>query len=107
MGKKDRAEQQEGFDQESYGVTYRQLDGSDEKTVRYCLAKGDYGSPGSTSHDIVLSWLATKDTERSSESLAISRKALSNSQLATRIAVCAIALSIVMAIQKIVEWYFK
>lgn len=103
----DRAEQQEGFDQVAYGVTHRQLDALDEKAVRYSLAKGEYGAPGSTSYEIVLSWLASKDTERAAESLAISRKALSNSRLATRIAISAIALSIAMAIQKIIEWYSK
>ena len=102
--KHDRADMQEGFDRVAYGVTHRQLDALNEKDVRYSLAKGEYGTPGSTSHDIVLSWLASKDTERATESLAISRKALSNSRLATRIAISAIVLSIAMAIQKIVEW---
>ena len=41
------------------------------------------------------------------ESLSISRKALSNSRLATRIAISAIVLSIIMAIQKIIEWSSK
>ena len=104
---KDRAEMQEGFDQVTYGVTHRKLDALDEKTVRYSLAKGEYGAPGSTSYEIVLSWLASKDTERATESLAISRKALSNSRLATRIAISAIVLSIAMAIQRIIEWFSK
>ena len=49
---------------------------------------------------------AVKDRaeERSEESLSISRKALSTSRLATRIAISAIILSIIMAIQKIIEW---
>ena len=56
-------------------------------------------------------WLRLRESERDirsnervEESLSISRKALSNSRLATRIAVLAIALSIVMAIQRIIEW---
>lgn len=98
---------QEGFDRVAYGVTPRQLDALREKDVRYSLAKGEYGTPGSMSHDIVLSWLASKDTERTTESLSISRKALSNSRLATRIAISAIVLSIAMAIQKIIEWFSK
>jgi hypothetical protein len=59
-------------------------------------------------------WLAAKEAERqmrsdsrAEESLSISRKALSNSRLATRIAVIAITLSTIMAIQKIIEWYSK
>lgn len=39
------------------------------------------------------------------ESVAISRKALHNSRFATRIAVIAAVLSVVLAIQKLVEWY--
>ena len=102
-----RADMQEGFDQATYGVTNKQLDALTEKDVRYDLSKGKYGAPGSTSHEIVLSWLAFKDTERAEASLAISKKALSNSQLATRIAIIAIVLSAIMAIQKLIEWSSK
>jgi hypothetical protein len=42
---------------------------------------------------------------RSEESLSISRKALRNSDRAIIIAISAIVLSIIMAIQKIIEWY--
>lgn len=59
-------------------------------------------------------WLRLKESERTirsderaEESLSISRKALSNSRMATRIAVLAIVLSIAMAAQKIVEWLTK
>jgi hypothetical protein len=45
--------------------------------------------------------------ERSEESLSIARKALSNSRLATRVAISAIVLSVAMAIQKIIEWSSK
>ena len=66
-------------------------------------------------------WLAIKEVEgkarsdeRSEESLSISRqalrnsdKALSNSRLATSIAISAIVLSIIMAIQKLIEWFSR
>ena len=94
----------EGFDKGVYGVTHRELDAIDEKAVRYSLAKGEYGAPGSKSYDIVLAWLAIKEAARADESLSISRKALSNSQLATRIAISAIVLSAIMAIQRIIAW---
>jgi len=41
------------------------------------------------------------------ESVAISRTALQNSRFATRIAVIAVVLSVVLAVQKLVEWYAK
>ena len=44
---------------------------------------------------------------RSEESLSISRKAFLASRSAYRIAISAIVLSIIMAIQKIIEWYSK
>lgn len=59
-------------------------------------------------------WLTLKEAEtkarseeRSEEGLLIARKALANSQLATRIAIGAIVLSVSMAILKLVEWYSK
>lgn len=56
-----RADRQEGFDRVAHGVTWRQLDGLDEMAVRYDLAKGEYGEPGSKKHEIVSSWLAAKE----------------------------------------------
>ena len=103
----ERDEMQEGFDRVTYGVTHAQLDGLEEKAVRYSLAKDEYGAPGTKSHEIVLSWLASKDAERAAESLSISRKALRNSERATRIAISAIILSISMAILAIIQWYSK
>lgn len=61
-------------------------------------------------------WLAHEDGKaeraatarseaRSEESLSISRKALVNSRLATRIAISAIVLSIIMATYEIIKWY--
>lgn len=91
-----------------HGVSYPMLDNKGEKEVRRALAKGEYGGPGEKKgHDLVLSWLATKDTERAEESLSISRKALRNSERATRIAIIAIILSIIMAILKLIEHYSK
>jgi hypothetical protein len=78
----DAQEEQEGFDKEVYGVTHRQLDALDEKSVRYSLAKGEYGAPGSASHEIVLSWIASKEAELRHESISIARKALLNSRIA-------------------------
>ena len=86
---------------------------NNEPEVRERIAKGEYSG---TSLSIAQEWLRRKDAVRSTaaaaraearevESLTISRKALSNSRLATRIAIIAILLSIVMAIQKIIEWY--
>ena len=42
---------------------------------------------------------------RSEESLSISRKAFVTSRSAYRIAISAIVLSIIMAIQKLIEWF--
>ena len=52
-------------------------------------------------------WIAVKESELKDESVSIARKALSNSRLATNIATLAMVLSIIMAIQKITEWYSK
>lgn len=56
-------------------------------------------------------WLIAKDAERAArasaradEQLSIARKALRVSERAQRLAISAIVLSIVMAIQKIIEW---
>lgn len=59
-------------------------------------------------------WLETRSVAaaarselRSEESLSISRMALVNSKLATRIAILAIILSIIMATYEIIKWYSK
>jgi len=67
--------------------------------------------------DRVFAWLKTEEAkaaeradERSEENLSISRKALRNSERATKIAISAIALSIIMAIPLIIEfiqWILK
>ncbi len=44
-----------------------------------------------------------RDAERDEESLSISRKALANSERATRIAISAIILSIIMAISSVIK----
>ena len=54
--------------------------------------------------------VVTRDEENlkiARENVAISRKALDNSRFATGIAVIAVVLSVVLAIQKLVEWYAK
>jgi hypothetical protein len=84
-----------------------------EQDVRTRLAQGHYHSE---LIPIVMEWLRRKEEARSSaaaarseareeESLSISRKALDNSRLATRIAISAIILSISMAIYEIIKWY--
>jgi hypothetical protein len=66
---------------------------------------------GSENHNFCLSWLFEKESvrkdEREEETLSISRKALDNSRLATRIAISAIILSIIMATYEIIKWYSK
>lgn len=57
------------------GVTYRELDALDEKIVRYSLAKGEYGAPGNKSHDIVLAWLASKNSKRAASTSRWARHA--------------------------------
>jgi hypothetical protein len=59
-------------------------------------------------------WLAVKEAEgkaraeeRAEESLSIARKAFVNSRRATSIAICAIVLSIIMAIQKLIDWFSR
>lgn len=86
-----------------FGVSYPALDKKGEKEVRRALAKGEYGEPGTKGHSLVLSWLSSKDAERAEESLAFSRKALSNSRLATIIAIAAAIISASGIILKIVE----
>jgi hypothetical protein len=87
----------------------------DELEVRERLAKGLYNGDH---RGIAQEWLRRREEARSvasvarsearaEESLSISRQALSNSRMATRIALSAIALSIIMAGQKVIEWYSK
>jgi len=52
-------------------------------------------------------WVAMKEAELRDESVAISRQALANSKRATKLAVFALILSLVMAGQKLVEWYSR
>ena len=52
-------------------------------------------------------WISVKESELRDESVTIARKALANSQSATRLATGAIVLSIAMALQKLIEWYSK
>ena len=102
-----RADMQEGFDRVTYGVTQNELDSLPEKEVRFSLAKGKYGALGSVSHEIVLSWLAFKDTERAEKSVSTSRKALSTSRWALTIAISAIILSAIVNsahISSFVKW---
>lgn len=93
-----------------------QLDAVDnEAEVRERLAAGNYNARHAA---LAQEWLRRKEASRNAEAaarketreeagLAISRKALANSQLATRIAIVAIVLSVIMAIQRVIEWLYK
>jgi|SRR3546814_822352 len=67
--------------------------------ARRMIATGGFGDIGSPNHSFCMSWLQAKDVElqhaRESEALAISRDALSNSKLATRIAIAALILTLI------------
>lgn len=88
---------------------------NNEPEVRERLARREYHSE---QVPIVQEWLRRKEEARSSdaaarsekreeENLSISRKALGNSERATRIAISAIVLSIIMATLEIIKWYSK
>ena len=100
-----------------------QLDAANNETeVRERLASGLYNARHAA---IAREFLRRKEEKRAAEasgrveardeenlriareSVAISRKALDNSRFATGIAVIAVVLSVVLAIQKLVEWYAK
>jgi len=77
--------------------------------ARRAIATGAFGDIGSPNHDICKSWLQARDTalqhSRDSEVLGLSRDALHNSKLATRIAIIALILSvIVFALQFVPGW---
>jgi hypothetical protein len=98
---------EEGYDQAAFGVTRRELNDLGEGRVRELLAKGKWGQLGEKSHGIVLAWLEAKDVERKEESLETSKRALKNSEFATRLAAIALILSVVMAAQRVIEWVSK
>ena len=95
---------------------WKQLDAqNDEAGLRVKIAAGHYNTDDAA---VAQEWLRRKGAARTSaaadrseareeESLSISRKALSNSQLATRIAISAIVLSIAMATLEIITWYSR
>lgn len=98
------------FDRSEFVIELKSL--GTEK-VREFLASGHWLSPA---EECAKEWLEHQDKRlssqlearneaRSEENLSISRKALSNSQRATRIAISAIVLSIIMAIYEIIKWY--
>jgi hypothetical protein len=107
MSEVERKAAQDALDHGYYDVSPGSLDALGEKEVLHRQAKGEFGESGSVGHSIASAWLESKKVERSEETLSISRKALANSKSATVIARIAIGLSIIMAIQKFIEWYFK
>ncbi len=98
---------------EKHAELLAEFDAMGEARVRHLVQLNHWASDTyrkNTSQE----WLLLKESERAArtdareeESLSISRKALSNSRLATRIAISAIVLSIIMAIQKLIEWSSK
>ena len=94
-------------------MLFKQLERNSEIDALAAVAAGHY-NPNDA--ELVKVWLQSKADARSSdaagraeasdeESLTISRKALSNSQLATRISMFAIFISLIVAAWEIFKWY--
>jgi hypothetical protein len=94
-----------------------EFDAMGESAVRSSMARGDWKLLP-LKYECAAEWCRRNEEERSSaaaaraeareeESLSISRKALSNSERATRIAISAIVLSIIMAAYEIIKWLSK
>ena len=94
-----------------------ELDRLGEREVRAILARGEWAN-FTNRRNIANDWLRAKEEERSSaaaarkevrdeESLSISRRALANSERATRISIIAILLSVVVAIVEVIKWLSK
>ncbi|MBI4192846.1 MAG: hypothetical protein HY525_20225 [Betaproteobacteria bacterium] len=95
-----------------------ELDRLGEREVRAILARGDQWANLENRRNTANDWLRAKEEERSSaaaarkevreeESLSISRRALANSERATRISIIAILLSGVVAIVEVIKWLSK
>ena len=95
---------------------FARLEAMGEDAVRAGLLQGIPPADGSEHRAAVEGWVKAKEAERASfasarkesredETLSISRKALVNSERATRIAISAIVLSIIMAAFSIIKWY--
>ena len=89
-----------------------------ESEVRAMLARGDGWATLENRRAVAHGWLQSREAARAAaasarsearaeENLSISRRALRNSERATRIAISAITLSIFMAILAIIQWYSK
>jgi hypothetical protein len=85
------------------------------EAVREKLSRGEWLWPADQCAE---DWLKHEDMrlhlesqaraeDREGETLSISRKALANSERATRIAIYAVVFSIIMAIPEIIKWYSK
>lgn len=97
---------------------FTQLEAMGLAAVKESLAKGKAGAIGSSHHNAVLGWVeieegkvasasAARAEAREEENLSISRKALRNSERATRIAISAMILSMSMATLEIIKWLSK
>ena len=93
----------------------QQLDALGLPEARRQIARGVFGDIGSPNHRVASAHLDAMEKEeadsvaqrkeaRENESIHISRQALRNSKYAARIATLALALSIVLAIQKATDW---
>jgi hypothetical protein len=99
-----------GYNKMSDDALIKRLENMPFEEARDKILKRQMGNTlDSPNHQLCLSWLTGKESElrdkREEETLSIARKALDNSRLATRIAISAIVLSIIMAIGQIIEWY--
>ena len=94
---------------------FAELESKGEDEVRKSFGKLVYERSDKIHYLLTEKWLKSKADARAAEaalrkeareeeSLSISRKAMRNSIRATTIAIMAIALSVVMAIQKVIEW---
>lgn len=92
---------------------FASLEECGEADVRNRLALKVWSDPRTVA--LAEEWLRSKDADRASssaerkearevETLSIARKALRNSRLASSIAIMAMILSTIMAIQKLIEW---
>jgi hypothetical protein len=84
------------------------LESTPLEEARRAISTGAFGDIGSPNHAICMSWLQAQDTKlqhaRESEALGLSREALGNSKLATRIAIIALVLSVIAFAVQFVPW---
>jgi hypothetical protein len=87
--------------------TMQDLESKGEIEVTKLLAQGEYGEPSSRLFQDVETWLKSKEKEANKRAEDRSIEALNSSKQATRIAIFAVCLSVIMAIKEIIDWYSK